>query len=125
MSKSVREVGNGRWNMAALDMTTEQTPRGTVVRLIGDASVEHVGELEEHLKKLETMHSHKLVMDMSRVDYIGSIGLGMLIRFRSQVESAGGRLRIAAVDPSIMEAFKSSRLDQVFDIHQTVDGALT
>ncbi len=58
----------------------------------------------------------KLVLDFSKVQFLSSAMLGLLIRIKKIVEDKGGQLRLAGINPKIMGVFKITRLDKVFTI---------
>src|SRR4051794_5498464 len=90
--------------------------RVVVAEIVGDAGVDHVEELEQNLKKLMAQKPAVLVLDLSKLTYISSIGFGVLIRFRNHLIEQGGKLKLAALNAKIVEAFNTARLSQVFEI---------
>ena len=111
-------------NSAQLELQARQTPQGVVASLTGDASVDHVDQLEQHMRMLAEFPPGLLVLDLSGVTYISSIGLGVLIRFRNIINEKGGKMKLAALGPKIVDAFRTARLDSVFEVHPTVESAL-
>jgi anti-sigma B factor antagonist len=67
----------------------------------------------------------KLVVDMSRVTYIDSSGLAVLIEAMQSVEEYGGIFAIAGLQETVRSIFEIARLDQVFRIFPDVNSALT
>ena len=57
-----------------------------------------------------------LIIDFSSVSYISSIGLRALMVAIKQVKAQGGRMVLAALTPLVLEVFKISRFDMVFEI---------
>lgn len=76
------------------------------------------------LEELFGQNKKCFVCDFSKVDYIDSSGLGILISMIRKIHSVKGRMRICAVKPAIMELLVMSRLDQLFDIRDSLDKAL-
>jgi anti-sigma B factor antagonist len=66
----------------------------------------------------------KLVVDLSRVSYIDSSGLAVLIEAMQGVEEYGGSFIIAGMQETVRSIFEIARLDQVFRIFPNVDSAL-
>ena len=66
----------------------------------------------------------KVILDFGAVTYMSSAALGMLISFQKAVASKHGRLKLAAVKPAIMEVFRITNLDKVFDIQASEQVAL-
>jgi anti-sigma B factor antagonist/stage II sporulation protein AA (anti-sigma F factor antagonist) len=57
-----------------------------------------------------------LVLDLSQISYISSIGLRALMLANKQVKTQGGRMVLAALTPLVHEVFTISRFDMVFQI---------
>ena len=66
----------------------------------------------------------RLVVDLSRVTFIDSSGLAVLIRTMQNVEDYGGILTLAGINKDVRSIFEMSRLDQFFLIFPHVDAAL-
>ena len=66
----------------------------------------------------------KLLLNFKNVEHLSSAALGMLITVNNQVTHAGGKLRLSNIAPPIFEVFKITRLDKLFEIHETAGHAL-
>jgi len=64
-----------------------------------------------------------LVVDMSNVDYISSVGLRVLMVAAKQVKTQKGCIVVAALSPLVKEVFEISRFNLVFDIFDSVESA--
>lgn len=62
------------------------------------------------------------VIDMSRLEYISSAGLGVLLRTHKRLMSGGSGVRLINVNPHINDIFTYSGFDKLFQI-ETVDDA--
>jgi len=58
----------------------------------------------------------RLVLDLGDVQYMTSAVLGRLIKLKKRVAGVGEKLEIENLHPDILEVFRITRLDQVFDI---------
>ena len=65
-----------------------------------------------------------LVLDLSAVDYIASIGLRVLMLASRQARAQGGSIAIAALQPLVREIFEISKFTLVFPCFPTVAEAL-
>ena len=79
--------------------------------------------LMPHLKNCRA-GGDKAVLDMSRLEYISSAGLRVLIIAAKEAHAAQGKLVAAALQPVVREIFEISRFTLVFDTHETLQGAL-
>ena len=66
----------------------------------------------------------RLVVDLSRVTYIDSSGLAVLIGAMQDVEEYGGKFALAGLHDNVRSIFETARVDQVFLTYPHVDAAL-
>jgi len=67
---------------------------------------------------------HKLVVDLSEVDFCDSSGLSALLIAERRMRDSGGILKLAGLKKKVLDLMKISQLDRVFQIHSTVAEAL-
>jgi anti-anti-sigma factor len=60
----------------------------------------------------------RLVLDLKDVQFIASAVLGNLMNFKRKIDGVKGRLKIENLHPDLLEVFRITRLDQVFDVGQ-------
>lgn len=60
-------------------------------------------------------------LDFSRLDYVSSAGLGVLLKTQKRLSAAGG-LTLIKVNAHIMDVFRYSGFDQIFRIEPTIPG---
>ncbi|MBQ1023272.1 STAS domain-containing protein [Micromonospora sp. C95] len=65
-----------------------------------------------------------VVVDLTHVQVIDSLGLGMLVRAHRDVRERGGRLCLAAPSRFIRTVLHTMKLDGVFPIFDSLDAAL-
>ncbi|HSB72876.1 MAG TPA: STAS domain-containing protein [Candidatus Methylomirabilis sp.] len=65
-----------------------------------------------------------LVLDLSGVPYIASVGLRALMVASKQAKAQGGTLVIAALQPVVSEIFEITRFTRLFAIYASVRDAL-
>jgi stage II sporulation protein AA (anti-sigma F factor antagonist) len=64
------------------------------------------------------------VLDLTKVDYLGSAALGLFVNIRQSVQSRGGRIVLCNLSPRLMQIFKACCLERLFTITRTRDEAL-
>ncbi len=57
-----------------------------------------------------------VVVDLARLDYISSAGLGLMIALHQRLSAGGGSLRIASPNALVRNVFRLSRLDQLIAV---------
>ncbi len=66
----------------------------------------------------------KIVLDFSNVEYLSSAALGKLITMDKKVKGISGKLRFCSIRSDILEVFKITRLDKLFQIKENREKAL-
>lgn len=57
-----------------------------------------------------------VTLDCTRLDYISSAGLGVLLKTQKRLLAANGKLRLAGLKPHLLDIFTYSGFDQLFEI---------
>ena len=94
-------------------------PRG---KIMGgpDASLLH-DKLYEYIEK----GKKQVVVDLSRVDWMNSTGLGILISSYTTLRNRDGELKIANVTERIQSLLTITKLVTVFEAHDSVEKAVS
>jgi len=95
-----------------------------VLTLEGEIDLHVSPEIATKLRVLSKDKPEKLVIDLSKVSYIDSSGLAVLIDTMQTVEAYRGKLYLVGMQEAVRLAFETSRLDQSFRIRRDVADAL-
>ncbi|HEV3243911.1 MAG TPA: STAS domain-containing protein [Chthoniobacterales bacterium] len=95
-----------------------------VLPLEGEIDLHVSPEVAESLRTIIGKKPKRVVVDLSRVPYLDSSGLAVLIEGMQNVQEYGGKFALAGVQESVQHIFEIARLDQVFQIFPDVDSAL-
>jgi anti-sigma B factor antagonist len=100
-------------------------PNVTVVELTGHLNLgNELMSLENAVKRLIDDGARKLVFDVTRLDYIDSAGIGMLVGCNGQMDRAGGKMRVAGAHATVAKAFEVVHMDRITSLDADVDAAL-
>ena len=66
----------------------------------------------------------RVVLDLSRLEYVSSAGLRVLMIAAKRCRQQNGKMVLAALQPTIQEIFRISRFDTVFEVFPSVRAAL-
>lgn len=66
----------------------------------------------------------KVIIDCKGLEFISSMGLGMLIRLQSRLAKMGGTVKLANVTGVVASVIRTVRLDSLFGIYDSVDEAV-
>ena len=110
-----------------MDLTLEHRSEGdaTVLDVAGEIDVYTAPKLREKLVELVEAGSHQIVVDMSKVEFLDSTGLGVLVGGLKRVrQHDGGALHLVCSSDRILKIFRITGLTKVFGIYDTVDEAI-
>jgi anti-sigma B factor antagonist len=79
-----------------------------------------------------TLHSHvggskygDFVLELDKVEFVDSSGLGALVRLVQSARAKGGDLKLSGVPPKIRKALEMTNLLGQFETYETVEEAIT
>ena len=107
-----------------MHITHKEKDGVTICHITGEINIDTVSELKETFKKLLDNKSPKILLNLSAVEYIDSLGTSTLIMLLKRLKSAKGSLSLSDVPPKIMSVFSITRCDKVFKICATEKEAL-
>lgn len=84
--------------------------------------LERVGAQLNELVDGET--NPMLVLSFSKVEFMSSAALGILIALEARLATQGGKLALAEIDPELLKLFTLTKLHKVMKIHKTTQAAL-
>jgi len=96
----------------------------SVLQVGGEIDVATAPRLREQLIRLVNDAKFRIVVDLEDVDFIDSTGLGVLIGALKRVRTHDGDLVLICTEPRIVKVFEITGLDQVFQIHPSLDAAV-
>ncbi len=80
--------------------------------------------LHQHVKKLLDSGKRKFVLNLEKVEFIDSFGVGEILASYISIQNLGGKLKLATLSKRIRLVFQVTGLDKVLEIHETVQAAL-
>jgi len=73
----------------------------------------------------ETLESHdKVVIDLSRVEFVDSSGCGALLSCLRQLGDRGGDLKLCGVQKNVERLFELVRMNRIIDVYPSKEDAL-
>jgi anti-sigma B factor antagonist len=107
-----------------LEISQESVGGLLVLRLEGELDTYNCGQLRSALVEHVEGGEDRIIVDMTRVAYIDSTGLGSLVGGLKRVSEHGGIMRIVCKNPQILKVFEITGLNKVFPIFSTVKEAV-
>jgi anti-sigma B factor antagonist len=97
----------------------------TVVELSGEIDVYTAPRLREKIISLVDGGNYRLIIDMERVEFLDSTGLGVLVGGLKRVRQHDGGIDLVCTQGRILRIFRITGLSKVFSIYESVEQALT
>jgi anti-sigma B factor antagonist len=107
-----------------MDIDVKESSGVAVVAVNGDIDMAVADEVRNRLMTLVDQGRVRLVLDLARVLYIDSAGLGALVASMKHARAAGGDIKACTLDTDVRALFQMTRLDNVMDIHATRQEAI-
>lgn len=101
-------------------MDIEVSQMGAGVTLVvpqGDLDMGTADQVKRTLTGLIEKGQSKLVMDLARVGYVDSSGLGALVAAMKQARAVGGNLKLCGLQEDVRSIFEMTRLIKVMAVH--------
>ncbi len=95
-----------------------------VVDLEGEIDVYAAPRLRKLLIELVSEKNYLLVVNMDKVEFLDSTGLGVLVGGFKRVRGHGGSLELVCTQEPILKIFRMTGLTKVFGIHDSVNEAI-
>ena len=107
-----------------LDVDVSQHGDASVLTLRGEIDVYTAPRLRQAIIDLVEAGTTRIVVDMGKVDFLDSTGLGVLVGGLKRVKTQDGDLAIVTTQEKILKIFEITGLNKVFAIHTSVDEAV-
>jgi len=104
--------------------TTTPRENVAVVALTGEVDVYTSPRLKQEIVDLLNQGLTRIVVDTTKVEYLDSTGLGVLIGGLKRARERDGDLRLICDSPRILRIFEITGLTKIFDIHRSEAEAL-
>jgi len=105
-----------------VDLALSTTAQGerTIVHVGGEIDVYTAPQLRRRLDEPIQAGCKDLVVDLGRVTFLDSTGLGVLVGRLKMVRSQGGRMRIVGATDRVLKVFTITGLDRVLEMFPTL-----
>lgn len=94
-----------------------------VIDLEGEVDVYTAPQLKQQMINLLESGAKEMVVDLTKVDYLDSTALGVLIGGLKRMRERDGNMVLVCPSPRIRRVFEITGLDKIFDIYNTEEDA--
>jgi anti-sigma B factor antagonist len=85
---------------------------------------ERLREVESEISTVANQGTHKLILDLSGIEYLDSAGLGALMMLYGNMKARGGQFRLVAPSAKVLDVLKSTRANSILNIDRNLEAAL-
>ena len=93
--------------------------------LSGRMDVAGVGQIETRFAAMTASPRTAIIVDMSAVPFMSSIGIRALLMNAKAVKNRGGKLVLLNPDPNVRSVLESSGIDQLIPLCDALDDAVS
>jgi len=107
-----------------LHLSTTSHDDYALVRVSGEVDIETAPQLSDHAVSAIRDHSAEILLDLSRVTFMDSTGLQLLLSIRERAELAGGGLGLVGVTRPVMKVLNMTGLASTFAFFDDAESAV-
>lgn len=97
----------------------------TVLTISGKMMIDaKSSNLHKHVKELINQNQNKVVIDLGKVTWLASVGLGAILASYTSVKNAGGDLKLARSTRKIRSVLIFTQLIKILEDYDTVQEAV-
>lgn len=109
--------------MEGLNIITEQHGKISVVKCAGFIDSQTAPEIETAIAGLMGNKNYKIIIDLSKVDYVSSAGWGIFVGYVRDLRKAGGDLKFANMKNEVREIFELLDFTNILEYYGDVESA--
>jgi anti-sigma B factor antagonist len=106
-----------------LSLSTRTVAGHTVLEVGGEIDVYTAPQLREHLIAMVEGGDRQVVVDLGRVEFLDSTGLGVLVGALKWLRGVDGELSLVCNQERLLKIFRITGLDRVFTLYGSVEEA--
>jgi len=104
--------------MKELECEVREIPGGcgAAIDLAGGIFASNMGELTEEIETLQNGRMKNIILNLEKLDFISSSGIGLIVQKNEELRKAGKRLWVVAPNPDIGKIFEQFSLEKIVRI---------
>ena len=95
-----------------------------IVTISGRLVATDAPEARENLKAIVEAGNGKLIIDLSRVSFIDSSGLSVLISAFKLIRAKDGRMLLSGISKNVQTLLELTRLSEIFEMFASTEAAV-
>ncbi len=102
--------------MSGFEITTSQQGDIHILHISGYLDAHTVPRFEEAIQDLVKKQHYKIIVNMEKLDYISSAGLGVFMGFIEEIREHGGDIKLCRLSDKVFRVFDLLGFPTLFDI---------
>jgi anti-anti-sigma factor len=107
-----------------MEINEHKTDQCVIIGITGRLDTTNYTLLEKKFMDLIDSNQDKILVECSKMDYISSSGLRILLMGLKKITSMKGKFALCGLQENIYEIFEISGFTSIFDIHSSREDAL-
>lgn len=107
-----------------MELLYEEIEVAGILTITGRIDAYNFTILDKKISEVLT-HQKNILIDMSKVDFIDSTGLGCIVTALKKIREADGMLELCGLQGKAKVVFTITRADKIFTIYEDRQAALT
>jgi anti-anti-sigma factor len=108
---------------SAMEFAHENAGDVAIAKLAGRLDSSSAPSAEEQLTRLIADSAPRLVIDLSKLEYISSAGLRVLLLVARKIQQSQGKLAFFGLTPGVRDVFSVSGFDTIFTVRNDAAAA--
>ncbi len=117
MSRKRKTPSSPQWPVRWVD-------KAAIVDVSGDIDLNRSLDFQQRLLSVLDERPERLVVNLADVSYMDSSGVASLVKVLSRARKSKTQFRLLSLQERVRSVFEITRLDTVFEIHDTQEEAL-
>jgi len=102
--------------MSGFEINISQQEDIHILHISGYLDAHTVPRFEEAIQKLVKAQHYKIIVNMEKLDYISSAGLGVFMGFIEEIRENGGDIKLCRLSAKVFRVFDLLGFPTLFDI---------
>lgn len=108
-----------------LKINTQDAPGNVIILTpLGDVDIYTSPELKKKISNLIEHNSRRILIDLSHLEYIDSIGIGVIKSSLSKIHSCNGEIRLLSPTALVKRILELTNIDRIVRIYDKQSDAL-
>lgn len=108
-----------------MEISQREADRVVILDIQGEIDLYNAPEIKDTMQKLIEAQKYSIIINLEKVSYIDSSGIGALISGLSNLKKYQGSLKIINVYASVKKVFELTKLTSFFEIYDSEEEALS